>query len=152
MAQTESASSRLIARIVWVFPVILFLLAGHQLKTSLDLAATRSSGVLVWADVVRYERSDRKDVTMVELDLEAHMPDGSIYERNSLALPYSIGHRVDAESLQVRVDPAASQEVIIDSIARTQVLIARSNAVMALIAALMATWGVWAWNRWLGRH
>ncbi len=142
----------MLARVAIALPVVLFLLSGHQLKTALDLSATRTTGSLVWADVVRYERSDRKDVTQVELDLRAAMPDGSIYERNRLALPYSIGHRVEAESLLVRIDPAASQEVVIDKIVRTQVWIARSNAVMALIAALMASWGVWAWNRWLRSH
>ncbi|PIQ61376.1 MAG: hypothetical protein COV99_09485 [Bacteroidetes bacterium CG12_big_fil_rev_8_21_14_0_65_60_17] len=150
--QLESASARTLARVAWIVPAVLFLLSGHQLKAALDLADTRASGKLVWAEVVRYERSDRKDVTMVELDLRARMPDGSIFERNSLALPYSVGHRVEAESLLVRIDLEASQEVVIDSIARTQVWIARSNAAMALIAGLLALWGVRAWNQWLRTH
>jgi low temperature requirement protein LtrA len=131
--------------------VLLLLLAGHQVKTSLDLSATRATGTKVWADVTRYDRSDRKDVTMVELDLVATLPDGTVFERTRLNLPYTIGHRVEKDSLLVIVQPGAAQEVVIDEIARTQISIARSNAVMAFIAALMAFWGVFAWNRWLNR-
>lgn len=149
---STSSSSVRVARLAWLLPGILFLLTTHQVKTSIDLSTTRSNGEMVWADVARYERSDRKDVTMVELDLMVHMPDGSIFERDNLALPYSIGHRVESDSLQVYVLPGAAQEVVIADIARTQVLIAASNAVMAFIATLMAFWGVFAWNRWLARQ
>lgn len=146
-----TSASKRVARVAWLVPVILVLLTGHQVKTSLDLSETRETGTTVWADVTRYERSDRKDVTMVELDLVATLPDGSVFERTRLNLPYSIGHRVEKDSLLVIVRPGAAQEVVIDEIARTQISIARSNAVMAFMAALMAFWGVFAWNRWLKR-
>ncbi len=145
------APSARIARIAWILPVLLLLLSIHQVKTSIDLSETRTTGTTVWADVTRYDRSDRKDVTMVELDLTATLPDGSVFERNRLSLPYSIGHRVEKDSLLVIVQPGAAQEVVIDEIVRTQISIARSNAVMAFMAALMAFWGVFAWNRWLKR-
>ena len=149
---STSSSSARVARLAWLLPGILFLLTAHQVKTSMDLSTTRTNGEVVWADVARYERSDRKDVTHVELDLMVHMPDGTVFERDNLALPYSIGHRVEADSLQVYVLPGAAQEVVIANISRTQVLIAASNAVMAFIATLMAFWGVFAWNRWLARQ
>lgn len=144
-----TSSSKRVARVAWLLPALLLLLAGHQAKTSVDLSETRATGTTVWADVTRYERSDRKDVTMVEMDLVATMPDGSVFERTRLNLPYTIGHRVEKDSLLVIVQPGAAQEVVIDEIARTQISIARSNAVMAFMAALMAFWGVFAWNRWL---
>ena len=103
------------------------------------------------AEVTRYERSDRKDVTHVELDLLVRMQDGTTLERTRMALPYSIGHRVEAESLNVTVLPGTGQEVVITQIGRTQARIAWSNGAMSFIAFLMAFLGVFSWNRWLFR-
>ena len=141
----------LVARIAFLVPLVLILLCAHQIKTALDLSRTRADGTLAQAHVLRYERSDRKDVTHVELDLEAMLPDGEMFVKERLALPYSIGHRVEEDSLAVLVLPGSAQEVVIASIIRTQISIAWSNAGMAFMAFLMAFVGVIAWNRFLNR-
>ncbi|MDA0874318.1 MAG: hypothetical protein O3C45_04565 [Bacteroidetes bacterium] len=133
-----------VARLAWSVPVLLLVLTLHQAWTAYELQDTLDTGTSAMAEVTRYERSDRKDVTHVELD----MPDGSTFEKTRLALPYSIGHRVEAESLQVTVHPGAAQEVVITQIGHTQVGIAWSNAGMGFIAFLMAFSGVFYWNRW----
>jgi hypothetical protein len=141
-----------IARLAWALPVLLLALTVHQAFTAYELQDTLDTGVAAMAEVTRYERSDRKDVTHVELDLRVHMPDGSTLEKTHLALPYSIGHRVEAESLAVTVHPGAAQEVVITAIGHTQVGIAWSNAGMSFIAFLMAFAGVFYWNRWQKRQ
>jgi hypothetical protein len=146
------SGTRLIARIAWFIPVLLLALSLYEIDVARDLKATTESGQKVWADVTRYERSDRKDVTNVELDLDVHLPDGSLLRKEHMTLPYSIGHRVDKDSLEVFVLPGADQDVVIASISGTATSIAWSNAAMSFIAFLIAVAGVWSWNRFLARR
>ena len=145
----STSTSRRVARFAWAVPALLFALSVHQVMTAVNLARTLEVGQLAMAEVTRYDRSDRKDVTHVELDLLVHLDDGTSFERNNMALPYSIGHRVEAESLQVTVLRGAGQEVVITQIGHTQVRIAWSNAAMSFMAFLMAFAGVFSWNRWI---
>ena len=115
-------SSRSVARFAWALPALLLFLTIHQVVTAVNLGRTLDEGQTAMAEVTRYERSDRKDVTHVELDLLVHMEDGTTLERNRMALPYSIGHRVEAESLQVTVLPGGGQEVVITQIVNGQSL------------------------------
>ncbi|MDE2996472.1 MAG: hypothetical protein OXT73_07025 [Bacteroidota bacterium] len=144
-------NTRTVARLAWSLPLVLLGLTIHQAVTANNLRTTLDEGEAAVAEVTRYERSDRKDVTHVELDLLVHRADGTMFERNNLALPYSIGHRVEADSLDVTVLRGGGQEVVITEIGRTQISIAWSNAAMSLIAFLMAFAGVFSWNRWLAR-
>lgn len=140
---------RLIARISWIVPAALLALALYQVDVARDLRSTIDDGERVWAEITRYERSDRKDVTHVEFDLEAHLVGGTTLRKERMTLPYSIGHRVDEDSVEVYVNPGADQEVVIASIAGTHTSIAWSNAAMSFVAFLIALTGVWAWNRYL---
>ena len=104
------------------------------------------------ARVTRYDRTDRKDVTHAELDLEILLNDGTILVKEKLALPYTISHRVEEkDSLEVLLLPGASQEVVISSIVATQRRIALYNAVMSFMAFLIVLSAVFFWNRMLSR-
>lgn len=144
-------SARLIARISWIIPAALLALSLYEVDVARDLQSTIDAGEKVWADVTRYERSDRKDVTHVEFDIEAHLADGSTLTKQRMTLPYSIGHRVDEDSVEVYVQPGSDQEIVISSVAGTHTSIAWSNAAMSFVAFLLALTGVWAWNRYLRR-
>jgi len=141
------SSSRLLARIAWIVPLVLFFFVGYFAKVTVDLGHTARDGISVVAQVTRYDRSDRKDVTHAELDLNIPLPDGSTLVREKLSLPYSIAHRVEKDTLHVRVLIGSSQEVVISSIVGTQRRIALSNAAMSFIAMLMAFVAVFTWNR-----
>mgnify|MGYP006919303554 CR=1 FL=1 len=140
-------SAKTVARLAWFVPVLLLALTIHQVFTAFELDKTMDEGILAWAEVTRYDRTDRKDVTQVELDMIVHMPDGSQFVRDNLALPYSIGHRVEADTLSVMVLAGSAQEVVIQEIGETQVKIAWSNAAMSLIGLLMTFVGVFYWNK-----
>jgi hypothetical protein len=148
----ETRFSRAVARVAWAAPVLLLALTINQFKVARDLSKTLSEGESAVAEITRYFRSDRKDVTFAELDLRIVLADGTTMTREHLALPYSIAHRVDqADSVAVRVLPGAAQEVVIEAIGGTQSRIALSNAAMSLIVFLLALAGVWFWNRWVSR-
>ncbi|GMQ80927.1 MAG: hypothetical protein BMS9Abin05_0356 [Rhodothermia bacterium] len=139
--------SHLAARIAWIVPLLLLFFSGYFTKVTIDLGRTAKDGISAVAEVTRYDRSDRKDITQAELDLRIPLPDGSTLVREKLSLPYSIAHRVEKDTLHVRVLKGSSQEVIISSIVGTQRRIAASNAIMTFIAMLMAFVAVFIWNR-----
>ena len=148
----DFVSARLVARIAWIVPVVLLLLTLHQVKVTLDLGETMERGTPAVARVTRYDRTDRKDVTHAELDLEVLLEDGTVLEKKKLALPYTISHRVEEkDSLDVLVLPVAAQEVVISSIVETQRRIAFYNAAMSLMAFLIVSTGVFFWNRLPGQ-
>ena len=142
-------TAKMIARAAWFVPALLLALTIHQAFTAVQLQKTLDNGIETWAEVTRYDRSDRKDVTNVELDLRVHMPDGSTFEKNRMTLPYSIGHRVEADTLMVRVLSGAAQEVVFEEIGATHVHIAWSNFGMSLVAFIIAFVGVFSWNKML---
>jgi len=140
---------RTIAKMAWSVPLLLLGLTIHQAVTAVNLQRTLDEGTPTWAEVTRYDRTDRKDVTNLEMDLLIHMPDGSQFEHNNLTLPYSIGHRVEADTVSVFVLKGAKEEVVFAEVGGTHVRIAWSNAAMSLIGFFMAFTGVFSWNRML---
>ena len=136
------------ARIAWGVPAILLFLTIQQTKVTIDLGRTMNEGMPAVAEVLRYDRTDRKDVTHAEIDLRVVFGDGSVIEKTQMALPYTIAHRVeDADSVDVLVFPGSSQEVVIASIVGTQQKIALYNIAMSFIAFVLAAVGVYFWNR-----
>jgi hypothetical protein len=144
----ESSAAKYLARIAWGVPIVLLLLTIQQAKVTVDLGATMREGVPAVAEITRYDRTDRKDVTHAELDLRVKLPDGTLIEKEHLALPYTIAHRVeDTDSVDVLVFAGSSQEVVIASIVGTQQRIALYNIGMGFIAFVLAAVGVYYWNR-----
>jgi hypothetical protein len=150
-AENSSSTARFLARIAWIVPVLLFALGLYEARVVVDLAKTAREGVSAVAEVTRYERVDRQDVTQAEVDLLIRMPDRETLVRERLSLPYSIAHRVEKDTLHVRVLRGSGQEIVIMSIVGTQRRIAASNAAMSLIAMVIALALVMAWNRHLRR-
>jgi len=118
----------------------------------MDLGITMRDGTETKAEVTRYNRVDRKDVTEADIDLRVRLSDGSILEKHRMSLPYTIAHRVEKDSLEVFVLPDSRQEVVIASIGGTQRRIALSNSVMAFIMTIIAGVGVFYWGRHLQSH
>ncbi len=145
--------SRAIARIAWIVPIAVFALTVQQARVARDLNHTLQQGQEAQARVLRYFRSDRKDVTHAEVDLQVALADGSLRTWEHLALPYSIAHRIDEkDSVEVRISLGSPQEVVIQEIGKTQLRIAMSNAAMALVVFLITLVGVWGWNRQISRQ
>ncbi|MFT5143279.1 MAG: hypothetical protein ACI80V_000594 [Rhodothermales bacterium] len=145
--------SRAVARLSWIVPILLMALSAQQFMVASSIGETLRSGEEAEAQVLRYFRSDRKDVTLAEVDLRVRLSDGSERTWNHVALPYTIAHRIDeADSVMVRVRTGASPEVVLSAIAGTQRRIALSNGAMSFIVFLIALAGVWSWNRYVSRQ
>ena len=142
----------------WLVPVLFFGLSLHQAKVVYDLHATKTAGTPVTAEVLEIHKEDRTDVTYDYVSLRATMPDGSTFTREKLSMPHGlIPPLMDRETLSVRVQEGASIPVVITEpigptpVVDTQIRIAGLNGLISLGAALLFGFGVWFWNRSLGR-
>lgn len=145
--------TRLVSRVAWVVPLFFLVIALHQAKTSYDLNATIAAGEPATAEVLEVHEENRVDVTYDWVSLRVPLDDGSVITKDKLALPHSLVPMIaDKETVEVRVNPGASQEVVITSIVNTQWRIAAMNSAIALVAALLFGGGVWYWNRSLAEE
>ncbi len=148
----DSKLQRLVARALWIVPAFLFLLVPHQAKVAYDLRQTLREGVPAVAEVTEVHQENRVDVTYDWISLRVLMADGSVIEKERMALPHTlITPLQDKETVAVRVVPGADQEVVVTEIASTQWRIAALNAAMSGGAALIFGICVFAWNRYLKR-
>ncbi len=147
-----SRASFLAARLLWVFPGLLLLLAANQATVTLELRETVRSGVLTKAEVVSLSTTDRADITMALVRLRVPEADGS-HAEHALPLPITFARALaGSDSLDVFLAPGASQEVVIAEIGRAQWRLAGVNGGVALLGALLLSWGVSAWNRYLRKN
>lgn len=143
-------SVRLVAKLLWIGPAILFFLTINQVLVAIDLKETLENGVNVIAKVTEFDKVDRADVTYGFVSLAIPMEDGSTLVREKLSLPYTLLPMVEgAEELEVIVMPGANQEIVIASIASTQWKIAAIQGLIAFGAFVLFAAGVIWWNRYL---
>jgi hypothetical protein len=129
-------------------PIALALLSANQVKVGWDLRRTFREGAPLRAEVVEYQRMDRKDVTFGFVSLRVALPGGGLIEKNRMPIPYSLLHRLEGQDeLDVLVLPGATQEVVIRSVANAQWKMAVIQSSMAMVAAVLAFLGVYFWNR-----
>ncbi len=146
----SSTAARIIARLLWIAPAILFFLTVDQVKVALDLRATWETGTPATAEVLTFENSNRADVTYGYVDLQIPLPDGRTLTKEKLSLPHSLLPRIAREeTLEVRVRPGAAQDVVIASLMPAHWLIAASQAGISLFGGLIFFVGVFWWNRYL---
>lgn len=148
--QIDSRFVHGVAKVAWIAPILLLLLAINQVFVAVDIRETLNSGQRAVATVTDYDRVDRADVTFGYISLSVTLPDGSVIEKEKMSLPYTLLPRLEGETeLPVIVSPGADQEIVIEEIASTQWKIAAIQSSMALLGSIMFGVGVLAWNRLL---
>ena len=144
-------ASLLVARLLWVFPGLLFLLAVNQAVVTMNLRETVRTGAVVKADVAAFSTADRADITMASVRLRVPEADGS-HTEHVLPLPITFVRSLEgSDSLDVFLSGGQSQEVVIAAIGRAQWRLAGINGGIALFGCILLSWGVYAWNRYLRR-
>lgn len=146
------SSTRVIARLLWFFPILLLLLALHQWDVAQDLRTTLENGQPATAQITAFESSDRVDVSYDWVSLRVTLPDGQVLEQEQLSFPHTFVPLLEGkETIDVRVSPGADQEIVIVPIGRAHWRMAAINAGISLLGFLMVGGGVFAWNRYLRR-
>ncbi|GAB5519329.1 MAG: hypothetical protein RhofKO_15800 [Rhodothermales bacterium] len=145
-----SKTNLLIARLMWVIPVGMLLLAINQVNVVFDLQSTLEEGTLVVADVDTVVTTNRSEIAYDYLDLSVPMPSGDTLRVEKMTLPHSLfTHVQDEKKLDVRVMPGAAQEVVLVHVADTQWRIAAMNAAICFVFGILAGVGIYFWNKTL---
>ena len=148
----RARASLLAARLLWALPALLFLLAANQAVVTMDIRETVRAGAPAKAEVTSISATDRADITMASIRLRTLEADGS-HSEYVLPLPITFARALEgSDSLDVFLSPGAAQEVVIAQIGRAQWRLAGINGLVALLGALLLSWGVHAWNRYLRRQ
>ena len=143
---------RVIARLLWLAPTALTLLAVNQAIVAYELRATWTEGQSHTAEVIAWERSNRADVTYGYVSLRVPLAEGDSLVKEKMSLPYTLLPRLEGqETLAVRVREGARQEVVIDRIMPAHWLIAASHVGISLLCAVLLFAGVIWWNASLRR-
>ena len=149
----KTPAIRWIARLLWVFPVLLLALTIYQADVAADLRHTLRDGLPAVAEVTGFYSTNRVDISYDYISLKVEMPDGSVLAHEKMALPHSFVPLVEGKTqLEVIVLPGADQEIVIEPIGRAHWRIAAINAAMCLVALVLSGMGVFAWNRYLARQ
>jgi hypothetical protein len=134
---------------MWLAPVLLVVISIALVRAGLNQKTTQESGVLVTADVVDVNIRNRADVTYGHVDLRFPTSAGDSTEVR-LPLPLSLLMSIEGEeTVAVRLLEDAEQPVLIDSIAHAQWRMSFIHASMSLLGAILLSWGIYAWNRFL---
>lgn len=145
--------SNRVARYLWAVPICLLLLGLNQAKVAYDLRETLQNGEEAIAEVLEFRINERVDIPFGYVSLKVALADGREIVQEKMALPYTLLPQVRyKETLDVRVFPGASQQIVIEDIVSTQWKIATMQAMICLAAFLLAGVGVFAWNRYLAKH
>lgn len=148
----DGSGVKLVARALWVLPALLIVISASLIKAGLDERKTLEAGTLVTAQVVDVEIRNRADVTYGHIDLRIPVSETETIDRR-LPLPLSLLTPLEGrDEVDVRLLRGSSTEVVIESIARAQWRMALIHAAMTALGAILLGIGVFAWNRYLGRH
>ncbi|MFO8233761.1 MAG: hypothetical protein R6U20_14015 [Longimonas sp.] len=146
----SSTVTRWLTRAAWAIPILLVGLSVHQVWSGLALRDTLQRGTPAEAEITEVFSSDRAEIKYDYVSLRIPMDDGTVITRERMSLPHTlIGVVEDRETIDVRVQPGASQEVVITEIANTQWRIALLNAGMSLVLGLLVAGGLAWWSRTL---
>lgn len=146
----SSAATRWLTRVAWAIPVLLIGLSAHQVWTGLALRDTLQQGTPAEAEITEVFSSDRAEIKYDYVSLRVPMDDGTVITRERMSLPHTLINVVeDRETIEVRVRPGATQEIVITEVANTQWRIALMNAGMSIVLGVLVALGLAWWSRTL---
>lgn len=142
----------MIARALWVLPLLLLAIGVSLVRSALEIRHTLVAGEAAIARVTAFEAESRAEITYGHVELAARLRDGTTLTED-VPLPLSLLYFIEGQdSVQVRILPSGSKRVVIEQVARAQWHMALIHAGMSLFGALLLAWGVGAWNRYLKRN
>ena len=153
MTNLDNRSSvKIVARLLWLFPMLLFVISGFLFKAGFDQKTTLESGVLRSAKVLDVEVRNRADVTYGHIDLLIADEDGGEFEKR-LPLPLSLLTPLEErKELNVRVLQDAAQEVMIEEVAHAQWRMSLIHSSMTFLGGILLLLAVRAWNRYIDQE
>jgi hypothetical protein len=144
---------RIIARILWILPAILFFLIIHQTWSALEIRKTLVEGEPAVAEVLEFESSSRVEISYDYVSIRVPLADGTVIEKEHMSLPHTLVPVIQGkDELAVRVRPGARQDVVIEEIGSMHWKLALMNMAMSLFGFILLSVGIFAWNRFLTKQ
>lgn len=147
-------SNPLVARLLWVLPLLMFMISGALLRAGLGQKSAADFGEVIDARIDSLDVRERAEVTHAAVYLSYTMPDGTVVERQPVEMQLVFIKQLEGregETIQIRVDEESGQ-IVGDEHRRAQWILTLSFSAMALIGALGLVWMVAGWNRLLKRE
>jgi hypothetical protein len=145
-------SNPIVARLLWIFPLLLYVVAGFLFVASSSIRLTLENGEAVQAEVVEIHTTERSEYTDARVTVRFASPESVEPRVETLTLPLTlVKHLDDAERVTVRLLPGADHEVVIEEIARPQWRMALIQSFFALFGAVGLSVMIFLWNRMLRR-
>ncbi|MEM1271744.1 MAG: DUF3592 domain-containing protein [Bacteroidota bacterium] len=143
---------KIIARLMWLLPVLLLVISASLVRAGLDQKETFEQGEAAVAEVVDFDITQRSEITYSYIDLRVER-EGKATIEERLPLPISLSIPLEErETLAVRVNEGSNQQIMIEEIARAQWKMSLIHSGMSLFGAIMLIIGVGGWNRFLNRQ
>lgn len=147
-------SNPIVARLLWVLPVLLFCISGYLLWAGLEQRDAATDGVPVQAEVLSIDTHERAEITSGEVRLRFVPPGETVAVEQAVEMPLTFLKSIEARDLQevtVLARPGHDQ-IVLEPYKRSQWILSLSFAVMALIGAVGLSVMVRGWNRFLSQH
>ncbi len=147
-------SNPVVARLLWVLPLLMFLISGALLRAGLGQKNAVDFGEAIEARIDSLDIRERAEITHGAVYLSYTLPDGTIVERQPVEMQLVFIKQLEGqegETIQIRVDEESGQ-IVQEEHGRAQWILTLSFAAMALVGALGLVWMVAGWNRFLKRE
>ncbi|MEM1042102.1 MAG: hypothetical protein AAGI91_05680 [Bacteroidota bacterium] len=147
-------SNPIVARLLWVFPTLLFVISVSLLWAGLGQREAATAGVPVEAEVLGIETRERAEITIGQVLLRYVPPGETEAIERAVELPLTLLKSIEArayETVTIRALPGSDQ-IVLDPYKRAQWVLSFSFSAMALIGAIGLSVMVGSWNRFLSEH
>ncbi len=146
----SSNASRLIARLLWFFPLVLLALSVHQVWVFQQVRDTLRLGVPGKATITDSFSTRRVEVSYDYVNVNVRLADGRTFSRRELPVNHTYYQELTGKpEVDVVARPGAPQEIVFTDFGHAHWRLALINAVMSFLGALMLGGGIYAWSRML---
>ena len=147
-------SNPIVARILWLFPLLMLVISGALLRAGLGQKNAADFGEVIDARIDSLDVRERAEITHAAVFLSYTMPDGTVVERQPVEMQLVFIKQMEGregETIQIRVDEESGQ-IVQNEHRKAQWMLTLSFSAMALIGALGLVWMVAGWNRFLEKE
>lgn len=170
-------SHPIVARLLWLFPLLLFAIAVYLVYAGLEQREAAEHGVPVVAEILEFETRERSEISRGHVRLSYQNPYSGEEQLRNVELPMTFLKEIElqlAESMGTTPDRVAnvvaegntspeqrrlnilvsegSDQIVLAQFSRGHWVMTFSFAAMALMGAIGFAIMVRAWNRYLARH
>ena len=154
-------SNPVVARLLWVLPILLVVIAVATTRAGLQQRAVAERGTVVEAEVTDLTLRERSEITTGQVSLRWTPPGADVPVERAVELPIILLKEIEVDYLILEegetmtlpiVVSDATDQIVLATHRRGTWLLTLSLAAMAAFGALICAVLVGGWNRFLARE